>query len=124
MVAGSLVQLLPDGNDKDQQVSDFEHLCQLTNTIKAEEVFTLDAQALLYRLYHQEKVMLFQPQAVSYQCSCSEDKCLSAISQVEPSELDSILQEQGNVSMTCDYCLTTYAFERPQLQVFIDGSKH
>lgn len=124
MVAGSLIQLLPDGNDKEQQIKDFEHICQLTNTIKAEEIFTLDAQTILYRLYHQEKVRVFDPQVVSYQCSCSEDKCLSAISQVEASELESILAEQGNVSMTCDYCLTTYVFERPRLQSFIDGTTH
>ncbi|XQW84809.1 Hsp33 family molecular chaperone HslO [Thalassotalea piscium] len=124
MVAGSLVQLLPDGDDKEQQMTDFEHLCQLTNTIKEKEIFTLDAQTLLYRLYHQEKVMLFDPQAVSFQCSCSEEKCLNAISQIEPTELESILAEQGSVSMTCDYCNTTYSFERPQLQSFIDGTSH
>ncbi|MFQ3194054.1 MAG: molecular chaperone Hsp33, partial [Colwellia sp.] len=29
-VAGSLIQLLPDGDNKEKQLSDFEHLCQLT----------------------------------------------------------------------------------------------
>jgi molecular chaperone Hsp33 len=123
-VAGTLVQLLPDGDDKAKQVADFEHLCQLTNTIKAEEIFTLDTETLLYRLYHQEDVRLFAPQSVSYKCSCSEEKCLSAISQIAPEELTSILQEQGNVSMTCDYCSSTYKFEQPQLQAFIDNKQH
>jgi molecular chaperone Hsp33 len=119
-VAGSLIQLLPDGDDKEQQKSDFEHLCQLTNTIKADEIFTLDAETLLYRLYHQEDVRLFEPQSVSYQCSCSEEKCLTAIAQVAPSELKSIIEEQGCVSMTCDYCLTTYKFGLSELAKFID----
>lgn len=123
-IAGSLIQLLPDGEDKEKQHNDFEHLCQLTNTIKKEEIFSLDTQALLYRLYHQEEVRVFEPQAVSYQCSCSEEKCLSAIAQIEPSELENILAEQGNVSMTCDYCVTTYKFERPQLAQFIDTTTH
>lgn len=123
-IAGTLIQLLPDGEDKEKQQSDFEHLCQLTNTIKNEEIFSLDSEALLYRLYHQEEVRMFEPQAVSYKCSCSEEKCLSAISQIEPSELENILAEQGNVSMTCDYCMTTYKFERPQLTQFIDSATH
>lgn len=114
-IAGSLVQLLPDGEDKEKQQQDFEHLCQLTNTIKAEEILSLPAEELLYRLYHQEEVRLFEPQPVTYQCSCSEEKCLTAISQVETEELNSILEEQGEVSMTCDYCLTTYAFDRTKL---------
>lgn len=119
-VAGSLIQLLPDGDDKSQQLADYEHLCQLTNTIKSEEVFSLDAQDLLYRLYHQEKVRIFDPQYVSYQCSCSEDKCLNAISQIDPEELKNILEEQGKVSMTCDYCRTTYDFNETKLSIFLN----
>lgn len=123
-VAGSLVQLLPDGDDKAKQQSDFEHLCQLTNTIKADEVFSLDAQTLLYRLYHQEEVRLFEPQVVKYQCSCSEEKCLTAIAQVEPSELKNIIAEQGCVTMTCDHCLTTYNFDEAKLECFLNEKKH
>lgn len=127
-VAGSLVQLLPDGDGSSEslakQESDFEHISQLTNTIKAEEIFSLEAQALLYRLYHQEKVSLFEPQTVSYQCSCSNEKCLSAISQISPEEIVSILAEQNKISMTCDYCLTTYNFFQDDLQSFISKDIH
>ncbi|MCI2282655.1 Hsp33 family molecular chaperone HslO [Colwellia sp. MSW7] len=127
-VGGSLVQLLPDGDgsieNKAQQHEDFEHIAQLTNTIKAEEIFSLEAEALLYRLYHQEQVSLFDPQAVSYQCGCSSEKCLSAIAQIEPTELENMLAEQGKVSMTCDYCLTTYDFFADQLKSFISKDIH
>lgn len=123
-IAGTLIQLLPDSGDKEQQQADFDHLCQLTNTIKPEEIFSLASEDLLYRLYHQEEVRIFEPQAVSYKCSCSEDKCLSTISQIEPSEIESIIAEQGAVSMTCDYCMTTYKFERPELAQFIEGKPH
>lgn len=127
-VAGTLLQLLPDGDgsieNKAKQESDFEHLSQLTNTIKADEIFSLEAQALLYRLYHQEKVSLFDPQTVSYQCGCSSQKCLSAIAQIDPNELAAILAEQGKMSMTCDYCLTTYDFFEEQLKSFISKDMH
>ena len=128
-VAGSLIQLLPgsdeaDGGDKEKQQSDFDHLCQLTHTIKAEEIFSLDAQTLLYRLYHQEQVRLFDPQPVSFVCGCSSEKCLSAMAQIEPSEIKSVIEEQGNVSMTCEYCLTTYAFDEQQLSGSMDETKH
>ena len=126
--AGALVQLLPDGDgsieNKEQQLSDFEHLCQLTKTIKSEEVFSLEAEALLYRLYHQEQVNIFEPQAVTYVCGCSADKCLSAISQIEPSEIKAILAEQGKISMTCDYCITTYDFDELSLKSFISKVNH
>ena len=117
--AGSLIQLLPDADTKENQLADYDHLCQLTNTIKAEEIFTLKAEDLLYRLYHQEEVRLFEPQAVTYQCSCGEQKCLNAIAQIDPSELKSIIEEQGKVSMTCDYCRTTYDFDEAKLALFL-----
>lgn len=123
-VGGSLVQLLPDGDDKEKQQCDFEHLCQLTNTLKAEEIFTLDAETLLFRLYNQEKVRLFDPQVVEHQCSCSKDKCLNAISQIQPSEIKSILDEQGSISMTCDYCLNTYVFNEKKLTHLLTDIKH
>ncbi|ALO36090.1 molecular chaperone Hsp33 [Colwellia sp. MT41] len=123
LTAGALVQLLPDSDNsienKEKQLIDFEHLCQLTNTIKSEEIYSLEAEALLYRLYHQEQVNLFEPQAVSYLCGCSADKCLAAIAQIEPSEIKAILAEQGKISMTCDYCITTYDFDELSLKSFI-----
>lgn len=118
-VAGSLIQLLPDADTKENQMADYEHLCQLTNTIKPEEIFSLKAEDLLYRLYHQEDVRLFEPQPVTYQCSCSEDKCLGAIAQIDPTELKSIIEEKGNVSMTCDYCRSTYEFNEAKLALFL-----
>jgi len=122
--AGCLVQLLPDGDDKEKQHLDFEHLCQITNTIKSDEIFTLEAEALLYRLYHQETVQLFEPQQVIYQCSCSEEKCLTTIAQIEPAELKSIIKERGHVDMTCDYCKTTYTFDEFKLLPFLNDIKH
>ncbi|MDO6425699.1 Hsp33 family molecular chaperone HslO [Thalassotalea sp. 1_MG-2023] len=123
-IAGSLIQLLPDSGDKEEQMHDFEHLCQITATIKDEEIFTLDAKTLLYRLYHQEKVRLFEPQVVTNTCGCSEEKCLTAISQLGQQEVESILAEQGSVSMTCDYCLTTYAFYHSHFVQLFNQTKH
>jgi molecular chaperone Hsp33 len=124
LAAGSLLQLLPDGDDKNQQQDDFDHLCQLTHTIKADEIFTLPASELLYRLYHQEEVRLFEPQSVTYQCGCSEDKCFNAISQIKPSEIRSILDEQGKITMTCDYCQTVYDFDQQKLAGLLTEKKH
>lgn len=127
-VAGSLIQLLPDGDGGNEnlakQQSDFEHIAQLTNTIKADEIFSLEAQALLYRLYHQEKVSLFEPQSVNYQCGCSRNKCLAAIAQVEPDEIIDILAKHGKISMTCEYCLTDYDFYPSDLKSFTSKQNH
>jgi len=124
IAAGSLIQLLPDGDDKKAQLEDFEHLCQLTNTLSAAEIFSLSADELLYRLYHQENVRLYDPQTINYQCGCSEEKCLNAIAQLNADELKTLLAEQECITMTCDYCLTDYVFDEKKLADFIDHTNH
>ena len=112
---GSLLQVVPDSDDKEQQLNDFDHISQLTSTIKADELFNLDANDLLYRLYHAEKVMMFEPQPVSFVCGCSEDKCLSAIANLGVDGIKEHLAEHQVFNMTCDFCLTQYRFDEAAL---------
>lgn len=110
--AGMLIQVMPDGTGTEQ---DFEHLEQLTETIKNEELFGLEANELLYRLYNQEQVRLFDPQAVEFFCGCSRERSAAAIITIERAEIDDILAESGSISLHCDYCGTNYTFDEPQV---------
>ena len=115
--AGMLIQVMPDGTGGEE---DFEHLEQLTDTVKNDELFTLPANDLLYRLYNQEKVRLYQPQPVAFHCGCSRERSGAAIATLERAEVDSILAEIGSVSLHCDYCGTTYSFDQTQVaELFI-----
>ncbi|KJF93169.1 Hsp33 family molecular chaperone HslO [Photobacterium angustum] len=106
--AGMLLQVMPDGQGSE---GDFEHLETITDTVKDDELFSLDAQDLLYRLYHQEEVKVFEPQAVSFECSCSRERSGSAVISLHPDEIEKILAEDGKVSLHCDYCGTDYDFD-------------
>lgn len=108
MAAGMLLQIMPDGQGS---ADDFDHLSQLTSTVKNEELFGLKAEDVLYRLYHQEEVKLFEPQPVEFHCGCSRERSASAICSVERAEVEKILAEEGKVSLHCDYCGTTYDFD-------------
>ncbi len=111
--AGMLLQIVPDGTGTPD---DFEHLEQLTNTVKNEELFTLEANELLYRLYNQEKVQVFEPQPVEFRCGCSRDKSGAAIVTIARDEINDILAEEGSVSLHCDYCGTTYSFNSAEVE--------
>ncbi|AOW81381.1 Hsp33 family molecular chaperone HslO [Vibrio mimicus] len=110
--AGMLLQIVPDGKGS---ADDFEHLEQLTDTIKNEELFALPAEELLYRLYNQEKVQLFAPQPVSFRCGCSRERSAAAIVTVAREEINDILAQDGVVALHCDYCGTTYSFDAAQV---------
>lgn len=117
--AGMLLQVLPDGQGSEE---DFEHLEQLTDTVKNEELFTLPAQDVLYRLYHQETVQLFDPQDVIFQCGCSRERSASAICSIERAEVERIIAEEGKVSLHCDYCGTSYDFDNVDIAALFENA--
>ncbi|GAB7260842.1 MULTISPECIES: Hsp33 family molecular chaperone HslO [Dickeya] len=105
--AGMLLQVLPaqHGNRED-----FDHLTQLTATVKAEELFGLPANDVLYRLYHQENVTLYEPQPVVFKCHCSRERCADALMTLPADEVSDILAQDGQIDMHCDYCGSHYLF--------------
>lgn len=118
--AGMLIQVMPDGTGSPE---DFEHLEQLTDTIKDEELFTLEANELLYRLYNQEKVRLFEPQPVEFFCGCSRERSGAAIITIDRAEVNDILAEVGSISLHCDYCGTDYSFDSADVEeLFADAT--
>lgn len=105
---GMLLQVLPA---QDAQADDFAHLAALTETIKAEELLNLPANDVLWRLYHEEEVTLYDPQAVEFKCTCSRERCADALSTLPDEEVDSIIADDGEIDMNCDYCGNHYVFD-------------
>jgi len=104
---GMLLQVLPA---QDAQADDFNHLAALTETIKAEELLTLPANDVLWRLYHEEEVTLYDPQSVEFKCTCSRERCADALRTLPDEEVNSIIAEEGEIDMNCDYCGNHYVF--------------
>ncbi|WP_028112668.1 Hsp33 family molecular chaperone HslO [Ferrimonas kyonanensis] len=118
--AGMLLQVLPQ-SDKEQDV-EFEHLESLTDTVKADELFGLEAEQVLHRLYHQEQVRLFDATDVSFKCGCSKQRSLNALASLHKDELLEIVEEQGQINIHCDYCGENYRFDRIDLEALWSGS--
>ena len=120
---GLLLQVLPDTQNENKN-EDFDHLVQLTTTIKNEELFNLNAEELLHRLYHQENVTLFPENKVTFQCSCSRERTQSAIASIPHEEVESIIKEKGKITLHCDYCGTDYTFDSIDLSCSFDNASN
>jgi molecular chaperone Hsp33 len=112
---GLLLQVLPA---QETDPEEFSHLSQLTTTIKAEELFTLPATEVLYRLYHQEEVTVYEPQDVCFRCTCSRERCADALMTLPGEEVLEMLEEDGKIEMHCDYCGSDYAFDAMDLATY------
>ena len=84
-------------------------------------MFALPAEDILYRLYHQEEVEMFPPQAVSFACTCSRERSAEALRNVEKAELLDIIKEEGAIKMNCQYCHTEYRFDAIDVEAIHGG---
>ena len=119
--AGILIQTLPATSEDHED--DFQHVCALAQTVEEQELYDLSQEDLLYRLYHEETVRLFEKQPISFKCSCSEERCLSSLASIAPEEILEILNERGAIEMHCEYCANDYRFEINDLQILL-GDTH
>lgn len=97
-------------------------LSLLTRTIKPEELTTLPATELLYRLYNEEEVVLPDAVALAFGCTCSRERCETAILQIGQQEaLDIVAEQEGSFEMDCGFCGEVYAFNEDDVAaIFAD----
>ncbi|WP_158972741.1 Hsp33 family molecular chaperone HslO [Paraglaciecola sp. L3A3] len=111
-VCGLFLQIMPTSSQTtEKHETDFDHLSQLTDTIKNQELFELPAEEILYRLYHQEEVELYPANDVVFKCSCSKERSAGALASVSKEELLEIVEQEGDIKMNCQYCHTEYTFD-------------
>ena len=122
---GLLLQALPAEHLKDPEdrAANWQHLTTLADTLSAEEMLGLDNETVLHRLYHEERVRLFEPQALEFRCSCSRERSLNALSSLGQQDAEELLKENaGEVVIDCQFCNQRYAFDAADIaQLFAGG---
>ena len=84
----------------------------LLKTTKADELLdpTLAPDDLLYRLYHENGVRVFDPLPAHFECTCSAEKIQNVLDRYGPEELKD-MADDGMIHVTCDFCREPYSFE-------------
>ena len=118
---GILLQLLPRTTEEEYETVDndlFPRLKILTKTLKAEELTTLPAEEILYRLYHEEDVVTAEPMPLTFACTCSQQKSESAIFQLgKPAALEIANEHGGAVALDCGFCGHVYRFNHKNIEM-------
>jgi len=73
------------------------------------------SERLLYRLFHERGVRVFDPLPVYDRCSCSRDKILSVLAGFEPDEIAESI-EDGKISVKCEFCSASYVFDPKEIE--------
>jgi molecular chaperone Hsp33 len=66
---------------------------------------------LLVRLFHEEQPRVYDPQAVSFGCSCSADRVRQSLSIYSARDIATMTTDDGIVTADCQFCGAHYEFD-------------
>jgi len=140
IAAGLLIQRLPlegAANLAEQKLDEdeiglneaYNRIAHLTATLTREELLTLDADTILRRLYWEEDVIKFDPmkglEGPHFACTCSRERVSTMLRNLGREEVDSILEEQPQIDVGCEFCGEHYRFDAVDVgEIFTDETDH
>ncbi len=69
------------------------------------------SQTLLWRLFNEDGVRLFEPRQLRAFCRCSNDRILGVLQAFGADERQDMIEADGKIRVTCEYCSRTYEVE-------------
>lgn len=70
---------------------------------------SIAAETVLYRLFHEDGVRIFDRQAVRAECHCNAGKIEAVLARYDATELADMV-EDGAITVTCEFCRRDYRF--------------
>lgn len=122
---GLMLQKLPDegGHGAVQDDDAWTRVMHLTATLGAAELLATEPDQLLYRLYHEESVRLFDPRPLAFGCSCSRERVAAMLRSLGREEVETTLAEQGGrIEVHCEFCAQRYEFDRIDAEQLLRGA--
>jgi molecular chaperone Hsp33 len=90
----------------------------LVSTIEDHELVdpAVSSETLLYRLFHERGVRVFEPQAVREQCRCSPERVMAMIVSFSPQERRDMVADDGRIGITCEFCSRRYDLDPAEVE--------
>ena len=110
---GLMIQRLPDENatefNQDQEEENWRNAQALAGTITPEELTNsrLKSAELLYKLFHEDGVWLYDPQELADQCSCSAERVMNTLKTFAGADLED-MADDGVITADCQFCSSKY----------------
>lgn len=119
--AGVLVQKLPAEERSYHDADGWQRASVLCSTLTDDELCGEDSETLLHRIFHEERVRLFKPSPVRFHCSCSRERTDGMLLGLGREEVDSVVEEQGQVEITCEFCDSVYLYDPVDVAAVFKG---
>ena len=127
--AGAIVmQALPvaDTRRLPEAEDDWRRAMLLLGTATDEELLdpALRPDDLLFRLFHEDGVRVFEALPLNPGCGCDEQRVWNMLASFPLDDLESMRQEDGGITVTCQFCSRVYAFDQARLSELLAPRRH
>ena len=79
---------------------------------------------LLYRLFHEESVRVFEALSLVPGCGCDADRVVAMLKSFAPSDIEEMKLEDGGIMVTCQFCNRSYRFTEDELARNLGMRRH
>jgi molecular chaperone Hsp33 len=97
----------------------------LAETVEDHELLdpTLESERLLYRLFNERGVQVFQSTAVREACSCSRERIMEMLRGFSLDDRRHMIADDGTIGITCEFCSQHYSFDPETLEAELSRSE-
>ena len=116
---GYLIQLLPGAEE--EAISRIEEGVRRVGSVSHVLEGGLDGEGLLRAVLGDFSLEILEKHPVEYRCYCSRDRVTRALISMGRRELKSLIEEQGQAELTCQFCDKVYRYTRAELEELLAG---
>jgi molecular chaperone Hsp33 len=114
VAGGYLIQLLPGADD--WVITCIEAGIGEVGAVSTHLANGLSAQEILEKVLSDFEMEVLESTPVEYRCYCSEERVSRALISMGRAELESLIEDQGEAELTCQFCDRVYHYNREQLE--------
>lgn len=111
---GYLIQLLP--GTPEEVIDKIEAGIRQVGPVSGALASGLDGEGLLRAVLPDFELEILETHPVAYKCYCSRDRVTRALISMGRQELSSLIEEQGQAELTCQFCDSVYRFSKEELE--------
>ncbi len=110
---GMMIQNIAEDDARGSTAEAWSRAQMLFETLGEDELVdpTVAPETLLYRLFHEDGVRMFEPKRLRAYCRCSEDRVLGMLRAFPTADLTDMIEPDGLIHVTCEYCSRGYKIE-------------
>lgn len=82
-----------------------------------------DPESLLRRVMSDFELEILEKSPIEYRCCCSRERMERALISLGPEELGNMIAEQGDVTLTCQFCDNVQEFSKKELETMLQAMK-